>query len=765
MSFFKKAYEDIYAFRKIVISLVVICLLVGVAAFRFYSKVKQAAKEESEHYLREISNRIANNAERTINDNFAILETMKVVLENEGSTDATFSQIGNFINWQENNWDFTKVLLIDDAGVAYDFKGNEVSITGDSFLRTLSTEKDTIAPAQIINNEEMLIFASPLNGFSVDGNKMVALATCYDPDEFDKILSMTSFDEQSYSYIVDEQGKVVVQSSSKFGDQFGYNILHTILNEDDDADSSVKALMKDMKNDKKGQREFTIDNSDQYLVYTPIAMEEWYLFNFVPVSVVNAKTNMLLQNTLFMTGLVFLVFFLFLLIIISSFARHRKKLEQIAYVDDLTKGNTIQKFNEIVQEQMKVEKVRHALLYTNIQKFKVLNDQFGRKICDDIIISIQNGIASKLKEGEFIGHQSADNFNILIHYVDEEELNKRLKEWGRAIENIAFKKNASSPLYIMEYGIYILDDLSLPFSDMVDRTKLALSDNAIVHPENDYIRYSYYDEATRHRMIMDKHLEDMMDYALKENEFQMYLQPKYLISKDKVGGAEALVRWQSKEDGMIYPNDFIPLFEKNGFILKLDLWMFEQVCNLIQKWIKAGKEPIKISVNCSRVHLKNPNFLDAYKEVFSHYDIPPQYLELEFTENMMFEDTERLVKVIDEIHELGFECSMDDFGSGYSSLNLLQEIHVDTLKLDRIFFKNSLDNAPRRKAIISCVLEMAQSLKMTTVAEGIEIWDQVDMLKKLGCDYVQGYVYAKPMPIDEFENLLFSNSKKEKEDE
>ncbi|MEG0735951.1 MAG: EAL domain-containing protein [Longicatena sp.] len=757
MTFLKKAYDDKRTFQKVVIVLIVICTIVGIACINFYNQVRQTVQDESEHYLREISNRISSNIERTIADNFAILETMRKVLEdNQGYT---FEQVSSFMKQQEDHWDFYKAMMIDEGGTAYDFEGKEVSITGDSFLRKLTPNKAMIAPTQIINNEETLIFATPLNA-TINGKKMKALATCYKPESFDQLLSMASFDEQAYSYIVDKKGKTITRSSSAISGKFGYNIINTLANNGLNDKDEIEELKKAMKKEKASQFEFVIGDSTEYLVYTPIQLDGWELFTFVPVTVVNTKSNLLLRNTLLISGLIFLVFFMFLMIIIFSFSRHKKKLEQIAYVDTLTKGNTIQRFNDLVKDALKDGADHYALIFTNIQRFKVLNDQFGRATCDQIIVSIHDGISHSLNDGEYIGHQAADNFHILVKYDSKEDLEKRLYDWRIEMGNVALETLNAFPLFVMEYGIYVIEDKNVALEDMMDRTKLSLRDSTIVHGQNDYIHFAYYDDATRAQMLLEKHLEDMMDSALKENEFKVYLQPKYMISNDEIGGAEALVRWQSKQDGMIYPNAFIPLFEKNGFIIRLDLWMFEQVCMLLQKWQDSGKKLVKVSVNCSRAHLKDPNFLSAYGDIFEKYTFPSEYLELEFTENMVFEDTLFLAKVIDDIHTMGFGCSMDDFGSGYSSLNLLQDIHVDTLKLDRVFFKNDFKNDPRTKAIISCVLDMAQSLKMTTVAEGIEEWEQVDSLRAMGCDYVQGFVYAKPMPIRDFEEILFSKEEK-----
>ncbi len=762
MAFFKKTYEDNKSYRWVISALLVICLLVGIACVQFYLQVQGTVREESEHYLREIANRTSTNVKQIINNNFSALETFKTIIE--GDEEKDFETLSDFLKLQVSNWEFTNILLIDDGGVAYDLEGKEVSITGDSFLRTLSLEGKIIAPTQMINNEEKTVFCVPLDHVTIDNKAIAAIATMYNPEQFDKILSMSAFDEKAFSYIVNRQGNVVVRSTSNVSANFGYNAIQTLLDNNPDRKKEINSMQHAMEANRSGQLDIHIEEEDQYLVYTPVGMDDWYLFSFIPVSVVNAKSAILLQSTILITGLIFGVFVLFLFIISKSYQRHRKRLEQIAYVDSLTEGHTIQRFYGLAEELLKESTMTYALVYTNVQRFKVLNDQFGRETCDKIIRNIHHAIASKLDEKECIAHYGADNFVVLVHYRNPEEIMRKFVEWQ--IENIRISSPELEiiPLYTVEYGIYIVDNVTISVDDMIDRSRLSLRNGSTPYKEEDRIRYAFYNEDVRHQLILEKHLEDMMEKSLNDNEFKVYLQPKYITATKTIGGAEALVRWDSKEDGMIYPNDFIPLFEKNGFIIKLDLWMFEQVCQLLQSWKDEGKTLIPISVNCSRVHLQNVDFLRSYREVFEKFDFPAQYLELEFTENMVFEETQRLAKVIDEIHHIGFSCSMDDFGSGYSSLNLLQDIHVDTLKLDRIFFKNTFSKSERTRAIISCILEMAQSLTMKTVAEGIEEWEQVDVLESMGCDFIQGYVYAKPMPIAQFEALLFAQKKGSGED-
>ncbi|MEG2421595.1 MAG: EAL domain-containing protein, partial [Oscillospiraceae bacterium] len=197
------------------------------------------------------------------------------------------------------------------------------------------------------------------------------------------------------------------------------------------------------------------------------------------------------------------------------------------------------------------------------------------------------------------------------------------------------------------------------------------------------------------------------------------------------------------------------LFEKNGFIVQLDLWVFEQVCRTLRLWLDRGLTPMRISVNCSRVHLKMPGFLAQYCLIADRYAVPHQLLEIEVTENVVFEDVHYLTQIISGIHAAGFSCSMDDFGSGYSSLNLIQDIPVDVLKLDKIFFRSNAHGLGRTESVVGSIIAMARALSMETVAEGVEERHQVDMLRRLGCDYIQGYYFARPMSIPDFEVLAF----------
>jgi len=271
--------------------------------------------------------------------------------------------------------------------------------------------------------------------------------------------------------------------------------------------------------------------------------------------------------------------------------------------------------------------------------------------------------------------------------------------------------------------------------------------------QTDKAEYLFYDDAMKKEAQRVQLIEDKMNGALENKEFKLYLQPQYRISDNSIAGMEALVRWQKKDGSLICPNDFIPIFEKNGFIAKLDYYMFEQVCRTIRRWIDNEMPEIIISVNLSRVHLKNTNLVSELCAIADRYRVPHGLLELELTETVAAENEPAVVVLAGQFHNAGMRLSIDDFGSGYSSLGILNYLAFDTLKLDRSFFKGLADS-DRAKVIIQSIIRMAHQLNIMTIAEGIEEERQIAFLRQINCDVVQGFYYSKPLPSDAAARLL-----------
>lgn len=755
----KRSYSRRTSYAFVLLIFVVIFLLSAVATFRYYQELHSTIREENQLYLQEITKRISTSIERIVRDNFSILSTMTVPLESAESIE----EVQEIIEKQKGFWSYEDIMLVNRDGRLFETSGKETFFTLDENMRNrIISHNKAMSTSQTINNKEYIVFSTPISNVKFGEYDMIALVATYRQASFEEVLSMSSFSERAYSQVIKKSGTVVTVPSSPYALEGGYNVLSTIQSSDIGIGYSMDAVIEEINNGQIGMMSFTIDDVERYMVYTPISgISEWYLLTFVPVESVNEKSDMLLKSTILLCTLIAVVFALLISTLVALFSSHRNKLERIAFVDTVTGGNTITRFYEIAQKILssKSSDDTYALIYSNMIKFKVLNEQYGRETCDTILKIFHDTVSDRLDTDECIGHVSADNFCILIKYVSQENIIKVLESWQQSAEEYILTTKAFWRFPVVEFGIYVIENTEIGFPQMTDRAKLSIKENW--NSVNDRFRYSFYDDEIRRKMMREKELEDKMYSALNNNEFKLYLQPKYKLPQECVGGAEALVRWESSDEGMIYPNEFIPLFEKNGFVVNVDLWIFEEVCRNIRKWLDEGLEPIKISVNCSRVHFKDSNFLSAYVSISDKYSIDRKYLEIELTESVVFENTQMLINIIDDIRAVGFGCSIDDFGSGYSSLNMIQSIPVDTLKLDRIFFKAGPADLHRTESVIKSIVGLAKSLSMATVAEGVEHKEQVEMLKKSGCDYVQGYVFAKPMPVEDFYKLTYGEGKQQ----
>ena len=383
------------------------------------------------------------------------------------------------------------------------------------------------------------------------------------------------------------------------------------------------------------------------------------------------------------------------------------------------------------------------LLRINIERFKVLNDLFGESTGDKLL----RYIGKFLKEINLplcvSGRLYADNF-VVCYEAGKGDSRRMINTLQMVADSFAINNRT-----ILSFGLYRIDDKTLPVSVMCDRANMALW-KAKGNFKNPYCEY---DEKMRQQVLKEQKIINAMEMAIQNKEFTLYLQPKYDIEKGTIIGAEALVRWISQENGFISPGDFIPVFENNGFVYEVDKFIWEESCRYLRKWLDEGREVHPISVNVSRIDLYDPKLVKHLVDLREKYQLPSQYLELEITESAYTEAPEQIITITRQLREAGFVILMDDFGTGYSSLNMLKDIQIDVLKLDMGFLKSS-DYSAKGGNILTAILKMAESLKMQTIAEGVETKEQVEFLKSIGCKYVQGFYYSKPLPVGEFEKLI-----------
>lgn len=441
-------------------------------------------------------------------------------------------------------------------------------------------------------------------------------------------------------------------------------------------------------------------------------------------------------------------------VILVSTYRTRSAAER----DSLTGGRSKRRFFEDTRRLFKKSSAENwAVALFDIDKFKYVNDRLGYEEGNRMLERIYKTISDNMEPDEVFARMSDDNFVMTIKNASDIELTARLNGIFSEFE----RRNSLFVKYpvVFSAGICRLNQCisenrhgDVDINAAIDRCKIAKSTLKGTH----YSSIAFYDGSIRDRALREKDYENIMPAALERHEFQCYLQPKYGLRTRNIEGAEALIRWNSKEFGFISPGDFIPIAEKNGFVVELDFFILEEVCKTMRKWIDEGKKPVVISVNQSRLHLNYDDYIWRLREIVDKYDIPYEYIELELTESVFTENAEKLLKIMHKLHEIGFKLSLDDFGSGYSSLNMLKDMPVDVVKIDKEFFSDTM-NTRKGRAVISTVVDLANNLDMDVISEGVETREQVEFLTEIHCAMVQGYYFAKPMPIADFEKLWYAD--------
>lgn len=382
------------------------------------------------------------------------------------------------------------------------------------------------------------------------------------------------------------------------------------------------------------------------------------------------------------------------------------------------------------------------ILCTDIKDFKMINDFMGSKTGDTVLINFANALRERATKAIVFGRMGNDIFAILMAKKDFQESSFTREEQQDFFAGLDKEVSFSIVNYV---GVYEIVERDLPVSVMCDRARMAISTI-----KGDYHkRVAYYDSKLRENILHEQELISQLPEAIAQQQLKMYLQPQ-MSSDGKLLGAEALVRWIHPVKGPIMPGDFIPVFERNGLISDIDQYIWETACKQLQKWKNEGREDLYISVNISPRDFYFLNIYQTFTNLVNKYEIDPQNIKLEITETAIVMDFKRQMELISRLRQNGFIVEMDDFGSGYSSLNMLKDLHVDILKIDMAFLKKANDEE-RSKKILEMVIGLSKHLNMPVITEGVETAEQVQFLSEMGCDMFQGYFFAKPMSVEEFE--------------
>ncbi len=456
------------------------------------------------------------------------------------------------------------------------------------------------------------------------------------------------------------------------------------------------------------------------------------------------QNEIILSISALAAGIIILLIF-----ILENHRLTREKLWEKAYMDKKTNLPNLALFK--IESKKIIERVntnKYSIIQFDIKKLSLINDLHGYKEGDRVILSLRDEIKKLIIPNEdYLARINADVFVALISYKNRDEVNV-----NEIFENISQKVYKATGHFIqLSIGVYFCEQQGETF-DEINKKVIYAHKEAKKNTAN--ISIYEYDDYDRQKLVRQSKIEELMHDALANKEFLTYLQPKCSAKTEQITGAEALVRWKTADGEFIMPGEFIPLFEKNKFIVQLDLYMLENVIKTIRSWIDRKLPTYKVAVNFSRLHFEDNNFAKKIEDLIKKYDIPPNLIEIEITEATFLDRGEKTRHIISELHRIGVLVSMDDFGTGYSSLGLLKSIAVDCVKLDRSFFETSDSTRDKAKIVIESIIDLCKKLEYETVAEGIEHRGQVDYLKELGCDTIQGYIFGKPMEIKQFEQLI-----------
>ena len=388
----------------------------------------------------------------------------------------------------------------------------------------------------------------------------------------------------------------------------------------------------------------------------------------------------------------------------------------------------------------------YAFVHFDIKEFRVINEVYGHIAANEVL----KNVVKAMNDADFV-YASArchnDNFAMMIKDMPEKETIERLTEFFEGISHLN-----EDPNYKIFYrcGFVPMQRAMLLGNRVADAGKLAQK-LGVKHNETEIIVYT---EKMYNDSLWGNYIKAYLDTAIENDEFVVYMQPKFDIKTEKIKGAEALIRWNYKNKVFLGPGRFIPFFEKDGSIGKIDDIVLRKVCEAFEKWRKEGKILYPVSVNLSRDRLYDVNLVKHLTEIVDSYGVYHDLIDFELTESASYDNTDQMIRVLNELRDEGFKISMDDFGTGYSSFSLLTQMPLDTLKIDKSFVdKVGIENAHKQDiAVIRHIISLAKELGFVGLAEGAEKRSQIDELKSLGCDVIQGYYFSKPIPVEEYEN-------------
>ncbi len=623
-------------------------------------------------------------------------------------------------------------FIADDQGVITFQGGRTINIAGRKYFRESVAGRSNISDQLIsrYDGDNIFVISAPIH---IDGMLAGAFQDALPYEEVRKTLAAPMFSSSGYAHIIDRDGYLIVGNGPHFENYF--RDLYAMGNP-----QAAKFLEQDIRAGRSGFVTTSRNDNLVFSAYTPIdRMKGWYLVVSVPVAAVFPNGRMVVS---LFYAILFLVVF-FSAAAAGYFLWYKKRqqdhLRTIAFVDSVTGGDTYAKFVDEARQWLQ----RHppgtcTIAKVDIDNFKYINKFFGFEAGNQVLRNIHACFSQRLGYGERVARITGDNFVMLLNEPTRERLDMLITP--QVYKDMTIYPSA---------GLYTVNDPGEDLNIMVDKAGVASRRiKGLVHE-----LYAYYTQEMEVASFHNETLKHRIRLALQQSEFIPFYQPKVDIQSNRVIGCEALARWRMEDGTFVSPAEFIPISEQTGMVVDLDMMIYEKALMQLRSSLDAHGLCVPISVNFSKMHLYDLDFPEKLVEMAGKYAVSPAWIEVELTESAFFDGHSRMADLISRLRRKGFRVAMDDFGSGYSSLNMLKNLPIDVLKIDRQFLEHSSDEF-RRDVIFSGVVGMAGKLGLAVVAEGVETPEDVELMRQCGCRIAQGYYYSRPLPEDAFTAFL-----------
>ncbi len=732
----------------ITILLLLISLAFIVTVSVVFNNIKTNLEREIISSLSEEAEENAALIEKEIDAKFGVLQSFANELSSTGDEIAEIRDMQSFVEV----YNFRRMGFVDLNGIAKTTDGFEkdlsfrefyqVGLKGESFITESLQETIGDSTEDMIN-----ILSVPV--YDNKGEIKGVLFATYLTEKFHEVIFSDSFQGEGYTYIVAGDGDVI----SSYGDgmQKEYDNIFIYTGDAAQYDDAIQEKVENDMREKISRVGIGVneDNDKYFYCYKPLEIESadmnWYIFSIEPKSVLDERMHPIMRDIQFLTVILICILVMANIIFLYYNVRRRQELFRFAYKDSITGGDNFSNFKE---KAKKYENTEGYVIALDISEFKLVNNVCGNARGDEVLKVIWDVIMANCNDNEQAARVNADRFVIFWIESSKKTVTYRIEKLINEIEGIS--EQLSVPRLYPVIGIRAVEKLD----DADKRYGEALRAKSLIKNRRDR-HYAFYDEIDYDTIVENKKLENGFEKALADKKFEVWYQPKFNSHTGKIVGSEALIRWRADDGSLISPGRFIPLFEKNGNIIRLDEYVFREVCRQQKEWQKEGIQILPVSVNISRFSLYYSNVVEKYERIINYYDVDHKYVQIEITESAIIENTV-IVELIQKFHDAGFDILLDDFGSGYSSLASLNQMPFDTIKLDKSLV-DYVGNENGEK-LLKFIVQLVQSLGMKITAEGVEYKEQLDFLENLNCDDIQGFYFSKPLMLADFSAKLTENN-------